>query len=111
MTRITGFFLLTLFAGCEQQILFNKPGAAPGSGQGDVVDCQVEALAAVPPNNQLRTIDGGPETTYANCSRYSCTATTYGGQDYVYSVDENAGLRDQVLIQCMSRRGYTASYS
>ena len=93
--------------GCGAPLIFDKPGVAPGDGQGDLVDCQVEALHDVPPNNQTRTISGGPAYTSLNCTGASCTATTYGGSNNSYTVDANAGLRQQVMIQCMERKGYT----
>lgn len=96
-----------LLSGCAAPLLFDKPGVAPGEGQGDVTDCQVEALKRVPPNNQLRTIPGGPVTTYASCYGASCTATSYGGQARHYTVDANARLRQQAMIQCMMEKGYT----
>jgi hypothetical protein len=98
---------LLAVAGCGGQLLFDKPGAAPGSGQGDLTDCEVEALAKVPPNNQLRRTSSWPATTSMNCIGSRCTATTWGGESSAYTVDANAALRDRVLIQCMADKGYT----
>lgn len=107
---MTKFFLLTAavwLGACTTQMLFDKPGAAPGSGQGDLTDCEVEALSKVPPSNQTKTISGIPATTDTTCIAGSCTSTTYGGKSSVYTVDANANLRKRVVIQCMERKGYT----
>ena len=96
-----------LLASCAPQLLFDKPGMAPGSGQGDLTDCQVEALSKVPPSNQTRVIDTGPATTYTDCAGGTCTSSTYGGNPSIYTIDQNAALRDQVTIQCMAKKGYT----
>lgn len=100
-------FILALAACVPQQMLFDKPGMAPGSGQDDLTDCQVEALQKVPPNNTDRRIPGLAPTTYTTCTGYSCTSQTYGSAGRTYSVDENASLRDRVTIQCMQKKGYT----
>lgn len=107
MRILVTILVSALLAGCAAPLLFDKPGVAPGAGQGDVTDCEVEALSRVPPNNQVRTIPGGPATSYASCIGTSCTATTYGGQDRHYAVDANAHLRQRAMIQCMINRGYT----
>lgn len=98
---------ILLLVSCAPQLVFDKPGVAPGAGQGDLTNCQVEALSKVPPNNQLQTLYGGPATTYAHCTSGYCTSSTYGGQNSVYTVDTNATLRDQYTIQCMAEKGYT----
>jgi hypothetical protein len=97
---------LLLLTACAAPLQFDKPGVPPGGGQGDLTDCQVEAVQKVPPNNQVNTIYGGPATTYVDCAAGLCTAQTYGGQDTHYTVDRNSGLRQQVMIQCMKRKGY-----
>lgn len=103
--------LLGAVSACAAPLLFDKPGMAPGSGKGDLTDCQVEALAKVPPSNRINTIPGGPETTYVNCASGFCTANTYGGGSTTYTVDVNAPLRRDVLIQCMQKKGYTLRQS
>lgn len=99
--------VLLFLGGCVPQMLFDKPGVAPGAGQGDVTDCEVEALAKVPPSYETRRTIGMPQTTYVDCIGASCTATTYGNPSRSYSVDANKGLRNRVLVQCMERKGYT----
>lgn len=84
----------------------------------DVVDCKVEAANRVPVNRQIGStpvfhtpVTVTPMTTM--CSGYSCTTTggqviggeTYGGQ--VYSYDANNSLRQEVALQCLSRKGYS----
>ena len=105
--RLMIITLSVLLTGCVPQLLFDKPGMAPGTGQGDLVDCQVEALNKVPPNNVTRVIGGGSVSTYSSCTGNFCSGTSYGGDPSVYSVDQNAYLRDQVTIQCMAKKGYT----
>lgn len=101
-------FLLVLFlAGCVQPMVFDKPGVPPGGGQGDMTDCEVEALAKVPPNNHQTLIGGGPSTSDISCFGNTCNATTYNSSPQIITTDANRGLRMRVLVQCMERKGYT----
>ena len=107
MNRCALLSVLLLAACVGDQMLFDKPGMAPGSGQNDLTDCQVEALSKVPSNQRLVTIPGMPSTTETSCYGNDCTSNTYGGGSKRYTVDENAALRDRVTIQCMQKKGYT----
>lgn len=100
--------MFTALTACAAPLLFDKPGVPPGAGQGDLTDCQVEALNKVPNNMRTEVLPGYPGTTYVDCIGGSCVANTVGGvAPSTYSVDTNARLRQQVLIQCMARKGYT----
>lgn len=95
---------------CVPGMIFDKPGVAPGAGQNDLTDCQVEALAKVPPDKRVHSTPAMPATTEVSCygTYYTyCTADTYGGGSSTYTIDRNAGLRNRVVIQCMERKGYT----
>lgn len=107
MRIIFGLLAVSFVAGCAPQLYFDKPGVPPGGGQGDLTNCQVEALNKVPRHTQRKTISSGPAQTYMDCYGGSCTATTYGGQPISYNVDANAGLRERVMIQCMESKGYS----
>ena len=101
----------TLFLGAcgLPHVVFDKPGVAPGAGQADEAACETEAARKVPSHMQKVTVDVPIETnTY--CSEYtnSCHSTTYGGGQRSYLEDANGPARNQVLLQCMARKGYTA---
>lgn len=110
MRRFATVVLIAWLSACVPTMMFDKPGVPPGGGQNDLTDCQVEALAKVPPDKRVHSTPSMPATTEVSCfgTYYThCTADTYGGGSSTYTIDRNVGLRDRVVVQCMERKGYT----
>lgn len=105
-------FLLTAFlalVACAPVSVFYSQGAAPAKVKDDRLNCAVEALAKAPVATQIRQrapryIPGARYCPAAgNC--YARGGFFVSGE--VYSVDVNAGLRQELVTQCMQRLGYS----
>lgn len=100
-------------AGCvEAPPVWYREGATGAAVSRARLDCDVLAVNRVPTNTQISTIPAVVSPTYTSCrpgygGNVSCTTT--GGQVYgggVTSYDANAGLRHQVVAQCMESKGW-----
>ena len=97
--------------GCVTDTVWYREGAKPNKVNNDATNCAVDAAQRVPQNNQIgqTPVYGSPMQTYCS-GTYYVTCTTYGGNvsgGNLYSYDANAGLRDDVMEQCMGRKGYS----
>ena len=104
---------LLILAGCVPTThdVFWRENASPNRRQNDYTDCQVEAVNRVPASTQIGVTPTyvTPVSTTCYGSGYSTYCSSTGGQIYggnVYSYDANAGVRANVMQQCMARRGY-----
>ncbi|WP_111429951.1 hypothetical protein [Rhodobacteraceae bacterium DSL-40] len=91
--------------------MFYKGGAAFSEISVDNTECQVEATQRVPAQIQYSQTPAYTTPASVTCNQYGtqtfCNQTggqTYGGE--MQSYDANAGLRQQVHLQCMARKGY-----
>lgn len=104
--------LLALLSGCVSDTVWYQEGARPAVVNDAATDCAVEAVNRVPQNTQLgmTPVYTTPAQTYCTSGGFgSVNCTTYGGDvrgGDIYSYDANTGLRQQVMAQCMARRGY-----
>lgn len=114
MKPYIAFLPLMLVCGCVTDTVWYKEGANPNAVNSAATDCAVEAANRVPQNTQIGVTPSysTPIQTYCNNTGYgTVSCTSYGGDVYggdVYSYDANLGLRNDVMAQCMARRGYTA---
>ncbi len=108
--KITSILMLCaglVLAGCAPLKVYYKEGESVARMDHDESDCQVAALARVPPNTQRRYIPP-TYTTDKHCN--------YLGHCHYYrrilspgryeTYDANQPLRDKVTDQCMADRGY-----
>ena len=101
--------------------LYWKAGETYSQTQSDVTNCEVEALQAVPRAMAIKATPAYTTPVYSTPVKTNChpqgtdtTCTTTGGQVYggdtyggrTYSYDANEPLRERVVMQCLSRRGY-----
>ena len=110
-------------AACVPVEFWYKPGVSPERPSVELNNCQVQAAKKVPAAPMIgqtpvyvtpvQTNCSGSgygsyySSTYRSSTNVSCTQTggqVYGGQIYTY--DGNAQLRNQVVAQCMSNKGY-----
>jgi hypothetical protein len=112
MKTTSALAFLLLLSGCVTDTVWYKEGANPAAVNSAATDCAVEAANRVPQNTQVGVTPtySTPVQTYCNNTGYgTVSCTSYGGDVYggnVYSYDANQGLRNQVMEQCMARRGY-----
>jgi hypothetical protein len=105
--------LLLLAAGCAPVETWHKPGETAAGRAADLTACRVAAVQSVPANTQIGRTPVRVTPPRQRCvragDRVQCLTTpgqVYGGQSYSY--DANAGLRADVVTQCMATRGYRA---
>ena len=91
--------------------MFYKGGVDFGRTASDNTDCQVEAVQRVPAQVQTTQTPAYTTPVSTTCNQIGTQTfcnqmggQTYGGQTQSYDV--NAGLRQQVHLQCMARKGY-----
>ena len=95
----------------RQMPMFYKGGMSFERIAGDNTDCQVEAAQRVPAQMQVTQTPTYTTPVSTMCNQIGtqtfCNQTggqTYGGE--IQSHDANAGLRQQVHLQCMAKKGY-----
>jgi len=99
--------MLTLSA-CTPAPVYYREGVSVAKMENDLLNCKVAAVKDAPVATQLRR--GAPRyyPGYLRCSHgghcYRTGGYFYPGE--VYSVDVNAGLRNDLENRCMSRKGY-----
>ena len=108
---LPSLLMLTVLIGCSPVELWHRDGAPRQALASDFTSCRVRGVQDVPANTQIgRTplVQTPPQTScYRSGDKTRCTTTAgriYGGE--VYSYDANAGLRDDVVAQCMAAQGY-----
>ncbi|MCM2561099.1 hypothetical protein M8756_01425 [Lutimaribacter sp. EGI FJ00015] len=108
MSRIVApFFALALLAACAPLNIWYKPGATVAASEEQLLNCRAQAARDIPVNTRTRIT---PVTIIprqicdgdGNCQIYH---ERIGGEVIVY--DANAGLRDEVVQQCMRKRGFS----
>ena len=96
---------IALLVACSNDVnTFYRSGVQVAKLESDMLDCEVDALAAAPVAFQIRQ-----SSSSVFVSSYYCGAFCAGGtwNSSVYSVDVNKDLRNRVMQQCMAERGYS----
>ncbi|PYC48340.1 hypothetical protein DI396_04930 [Litorivita pollutaquae] len=98
---------VVLLAGCLPIETYHKTGAPVARVQSDEVECKVDALKQVPVNTVTRSIPGQYVPGRKICNPRGCYRTAgHMTPPRIESYDSNAGLRGQVVEQCMQAQGY-----
>ena len=85
---------LIVLGGCFAPAPYQKAGVTTAQAAEDDYQCRLEAAQSVPVNDQTRT---RPKVVFS-------TGAVMPAQ--VYSVDVNAGLRQEFFDRCMLKKGY-----
>jgi len=96
-----------LLAACGPLGIYHKAGTSVAMMNDTVTTCEVEALGKVPVDRRIEREPIRIVPRQVCNSKGDCT-TVYdrvGGEVRTY--DANVGLRQRVLNQCMTARGYT----
>ena len=118
-----GVIVFPLLAGCVPQTQdgFWREGVSYQKMKSDRTDCSVAALKSVPREEAVQSVPGSVMPTQVSpittqCYGYgaygSCMTTggvVSGGQvvgGRVFTYDQNETLRNQVVEQCLAKRGY-----
>jgi hypothetical protein len=113
MKKIVFLLLIAILSGCTTY--WSRPNTSTQEANQDIYQCEREAAYAFPTLLTQNTTGSGyttPSTT--NCQMFGnqMNCTTMPGQ-YVppptYTMDMNAGRRQQAFSHCMMGKGYTAS--
>jgi hypothetical protein len=99
---------LAALAACAPLSVYYKPGVAVATSQDDLTDCRVMAVNKVPARTVVRVIPGWPLPPRKVCDDKGNCYMVPGHRtppEFV-TEDANAGLRADVVAQCMSRQGY-----
>ncbi|MEP2642757.1 hypothetical protein [Roseobacter sp.] len=104
---ICGAALAGLMA-CAPLSIYHREGAEVARMNADLLTCQVDALAQVPVNTQIRQDPPiyVPARRHCNADGVCHTRGGFFEPGIRYSVDVNADLRDQVTQSCMTAQGY-----
>ncbi|SNY90693.1 hypothetical protein SAMN04515647_0865 [Cohaesibacter sp. ES.047] len=98
-------------SGCVTQTDYMyKPNTSYGTKADALLECKLQGAQRVPSNTRVGStpVYVTPATTY--CSGGYCNS--YGGQvtgGDVYTYDANQELRDDLINQCLRRKGYTVT--
>ncbi|MFU8864090.1 MAG: hypothetical protein ACNA7O_09245 [Rhodobacterales bacterium] len=95
-----------ILAACGPLGIYHKPGTQVSTMNRALTNCEVEALGKVPVDRRVerdpvRIVPRRVCDSNGNCSVFY---DRVGGE--VRSYDNNAGLRQRVLNQCMADQGY-----
>lgn len=111
--RLALLLVAATLAGCAPVATWYKPGQTAAALSADLTACRVEGVQSVPANTQLGSTPVRVTPPRRQCFKSGddlrCITTpgqVYGGRPYSY--DANAGLREDVVRQCMAARGYRA---
>lgn len=96
-----------VLAACGPLGLYHKAGTPVATMNSTLTDCEVEALAKVPTDQRIERdpIRIVPRRICDSAGNCTVVYDRVGGEVRTY--DANAGLRQRVLNQCMTNKGYT----
>ena len=97
-----------LLGACAPIGLYYKPGAPVALADRALLDCKVVAVNKVPVHPVTRVIPG-PRLPPRQVCDANGNCTLFPGQHLppeIVTEDANAGLREQVVAQCMADKGY-----
>ena len=99
---------LCALVACGPVSTYYKPGVSVSRLDTDRTNCQVSALSKAPVANQIRREPPVFVQGRLICNKRGQCARQpgYWIDGDIYTVDVNAGLRDQVTDMCMAEKGY-----
>ena len=113
MKNIVKAFRMAAIAACISislnacaNLSYQKLGGTEGEWEQVKAACQVEAAREIPPDYAIQIVLGYSSSS-ESCGKHGCTSYSTFTPPEAVRIDQNTPLREQTVIGCYARHGWT----